>query len=146
LGIVKNYDVVVSCPDNFKVRYLLNDACRIKGKPFIHAAIYGFEGEALTVIYTPCYRCLFPEAPEITVSAVIGSTAGVFGCIQAGEVIKVITGHGDLLEGKLLRIDLSTMEFFEIVFKTNPDCPVCSGKLKKIYAENYEGACRIVKY
>ncbi|RLI70429.1 adenylyltransferase [Archaeoglobales archaeon] len=145
LEIVKNYDVVVSCPDNFKVRYLLNDACRIAKKPFIHAAIYGFEGEAFTVIDTPCYRCLFPEAPEISGLAVIGSTAGLFGCIQASEAIKVITGYGNLLEGKLLRIDLSTMEFFEIKFKTNPSCPVCSGELKEIHAENYEGSCKVVR-
>lgn len=145
LEIVKNYDVVVSCPDNFKVRYLLNDACRIEKKPFIHAAIYGFEGEAFTVINTPCYRCIYPEAPEITGSAVIGSTAGLFGCIQASETIKVIAKYGSLLEGKLLRIDLSTMEFFEVNFKTNPNCPVCSGKLREIHAENYEGSYRVVR-
>lgn len=145
LEIIKNYDVVVSCPDNFKVRYLLNDACKIEEKPFIHAAIYGFEGEAFTVIDTPCYRCLFPQAPEINGLAVIGSTAGLFGCIQASETIKVITGYGNPLEGKLLRIDLSTMEFFEVKFKTNPNCPVCNGKLKEIYEENYEGSCKAVR-
>ena len=139
LEIVKNYDVVISCPDNFKVRYLLNDACRIKGKPFIHAAIYGFEGEALTVIYTPCYRCLFPEAPEITVSAVIGSTAGVFGCIQASEVIKVITGYGDLLEGKLLRIDFSTMEFFEIALKRIQSVQFAAVNSKKYMLKTMRG-------
>ena len=146
LEIISKYDVVVSCPDNFKTRYLLNDACKIEKKSFVHAAIHGFEGEAFTVVNTPCYRCIFPIASNIRSLAVIGSTAGLFGCIQAAETIKLITGYGEVLNGRLIRVDLSTMDFIEIKFKTNKNCPVCSGKLKKIYAENYEGDCRVVKF
>lgn len=146
MDIVRDYDVVVSCPDNFEVRYLLNDACKINGKPFVHAAIHGFEGEALTVLKTPCYRCIYPTASKILSRAVVGSTAGVLGCIQANEAIKIITNYGEPLEGRLMRLDLSTMEFFEIRFETNPNCPVCSGMLKGIHEENYKGDCRVVKF
>ncbi len=146
LEIVKEYDVVVSCPDNFRTRLLLNDACKILGKPMVHAAILGFEGEATTIVDTPCYRCLYTTFPKVdkTAIAVVGVTAGFFGCIQASEAIKLILGM-DVLKGRMLRCDLRTMEFFEIEISTNPDCPVCSGKLRNIYPENYEDECEVVK-
>ncbi len=147
IEIVKDYDVVVSCPDNFKTRLLLNDACRILGKPLVHAAIFGFEGEATTIVDTPCYRCLyatFPKVEEVKDTPVMGFTAGFFGCIQASETVKLILGM-DVLKGRLFRGDLRTMEFFEIEVSTNPKCPVCSGKLRRIHPENYEGSCEVVK-
>lgn len=144
--LIENCDVVVSCPDNFKVRYLLNDACRILGKPMVHAAIYGFEGEAMTINTgsSPCYRCLFPRAPQKEDSAVMGFTAGLFGCIQAAEAIKLIADL-PVLEGKYMRGDLLSMEFFTTDIKTNPNCPVCTKKLGDIYLENYEGTCEVTK-
>jgi len=147
LEIVREYDVVVSCPDNFSTRLLLNDACKILRKPMVHAAIFGFEGEAMTIVDTPCYRCLyttFPKIEEEISTAIMGFTAGFFGCIQASEVIKIVLGK-DVLKGRLLRVDLQTMEFFEIEVSTNPNCPICSGKLKNIYPENYEGECKVVR-
>jgi adenylyltransferase/sulfurtransferase len=143
--IILDYDIVVSCPDNFVTRYILNDACRISNKPMVHAAVYGFEGEAMTIKNSPCYRCILPEAPKFEAQPVMGFTAGFFGCIQAAEAIKLITGVGKTLE-ELLRVDLSSMEFFEIPISKNPKCPICNGKLKKIHEENYKGSCRIVKY
>jgi len=145
INLVENYDVVVSCPDNFKVRYLLNDACRILNKPLIHAAIYGFEGEAMTIINSPCYRCLFPKASVESTSAVMGFTAGFFGCIQAAEAIKIVASL-PVLNGKYLRVDLLTMDFFLTDLKKNPECPICNGKLKGIFPENYEENCRIVRF
>ena len=141
LEIVKDYDIVVSCPDNFGTRLLLNDACRILGKPMVHAAIFGFEGEAMTIVDTPCYRCLYTTFPKMeggAATAVMGFTAGLFGCIQASEAIKLILGM-EVLKGRLLRIDLRTMEFFDVEISTNPNCPICNGRLRKIYPENYEG-------
>ncbi len=148
LEIVREYDVVVSCPDNFRTRLLLNDACKILKRPMVHAAIFGFEGEAMTIVDTPCYRCLymtFPKVDEVTATPIMGFTAGFFGCIQASEAIKLILGM-DVLKGKMLRGDLQTMEFFEIEVSTNPNCPICSGKLRNIYPENYEGECKVVRY
>jgi adenylyltransferase/sulfurtransferase len=146
LDLVKEFDIVVSCPDNFAVRFLLNDACKILGKPMVHSAIFGFEGEAMTIVDTPCYRCVYPEAPtESDPAPIMGFTAGFFGCVQTAEAIKLILGMDGILKGRILRADLSTMEFFEIEISTNPNCPVCNGKLKNIYPENYEGRCKIVK-
>lgn len=147
LELMGNCDVVVSCPDNFKARYLLNDACRILGKPMVHAAIYGFEGEAMTVNTkdSPCYRCLFPRAPKKEDSAVMGFTAGLFGCIQAAEALKLIADL-PVLEGKYMRGDMLSMEFFTTELKTNPNCPICSQKLSSIHPENYEGTCEVTKF
>jgi adenylyltransferase/sulfurtransferase len=144
MDVIADYDVIVSCPDNLVTRYVLNDACKITGKPMVHAAIYGFEGEAMTIT-SPCYRCIFPKAPKIEAHGVMGFTAGFFGCIQAAETIKLIVGL-PTLEGRLLRADLLSMEFFEVEVSINPNCPLCSGKLKKIYVENYTESCRVVKY
>ncbi len=139
LEIVKKYDVIVSCPDNFETRLLLNDACRILGRPMVHAAIFGFEGEAMTIVDTPCYRCLYSSFPKVdrTSTAVMGFTAGFFGCVQASETVKLILGM-EVLRGKLFRGDLRTMEFFEVEIDTNPNCPVCKGEIKEIIPENYK--------
>lgn len=148
LELVEGCDVVVSCPDSFRVRYLLNDACKMLSKPMIHAAIYGFEGETMTiktVNSSPCYRCLFPRAPQKEDSAVMGFTAGLFGCIQAAEALKLIAGL-PVLEGNYMRGDLLSMEFFTTEIKTNPNCPVCSQKLNDIYPENYNGNCEVTKF
>lgn len=145
LELVESYDVVVSCPDNFKTRYLLNDACKILGKPMVHSAVYGFEGEAMTINGSPCYRCLFPRAPQKEDSAIMGFTAGIFGCIQAAEAVKLIADL-PVLEGKYMRGDLLSMDFFTTEIKTNPNCPVCSQKLEDIYPENYEVTCEVTKF
>ena len=143
--ILKEYDIVVGCPDNFRTRYILNDACVLYKKPFVHAAVYAYEGEVSTFVGTPCYRCYLPKAPKEHGRAIVGATAGVFGSLQASEVIKLITGS-DVLKGKILRGDLYTMNFLEIDLQPRKDCPVCSGKLKGIFSENYENDCRIVKF
>ncbi len=145
--IVKEYDVVVSCPDDFNTRLMLNDACKILGKPMVHAAIYGFEGEAITIVDSPCYRCLYMSFPRMEgehARAVMGFTAGVFGCIQASEAIKLILGM-EVLKGRLLRADLRAMEFFEVRVERNPKCPTCGGRLKGIFPENYKSG-EIVRY
>ncbi|AGK61034.1 Dinucleotide-utilizing enzymes involved in molybdopterin and thiamine biosynthesis family 2 [Archaeoglobus sulfaticallidus PM70-1] len=146
MDIINGHDLVVSCPDNFRTRFLLNDACRIKGIPLIHGAIFEFEGEAMTITdSSPCYRCLYPEAYPEKTPGIIGATAGVIGSIQAVEAIKVLTGLGDLLDC-LLRVDLLSMELFKIEIKRRDDCPICNGRLRQIYPENYEDSCRIVTY
>lgn len=114
LEIIKNYDVVVDCSDNFQTRFLSNDACVILDKPLIFGAIYKFEGQVSVFNYKngPTYRCLIPEIPdkdEIQPSSqigVIGVIPGVIGSIQASECIKVITGIGEILSGKLFVINL----------------------------------------
>ena len=126
-------DFVVDCSDNFPTRYLVNDACALRGVPFSHAAIYRFEGQAIT--YEPgsaCYRCLFPEAPpegtipDCATAGVLGILPGTMGCIQATECVKGLLDYGDLLTGRLLFYDAADMTFETVPVETNPDCPVCS--------------------
>lgn len=145
IELLKNYDVVVGCPDSFRIRYILNDACFLLKKPFVHSAVYAFEGELSTFYGSPCYRCYLPKMPPATGKAIIGAVAGVFGCLQALETIKLITSYGDILKGRILRLDASTMSFFEFNLQKRKECPVCNGELKGIFEENYAGDCEIVR-
>ncbi|MDI9646739.1 MAG: HesA/MoeB/ThiF family protein [Archaeoglobales archaeon] len=129
-NIVRKYDVVLGCPDNFQTRFLINEVCVKLKKPFVHAAIFGWEGEAGVFLGRPCYRCYIPYGVESIGSAVIGTTAGIFGCVQALETIKIITGCGDTLYGKILRVDTKSWQFFELKIKSNPKCPVCSKEVR----------------
>ena len=114
LDIFGNYDIVVDATDNFPVRYLINDACIIKKIPWIHGAIYRYEGQLSVFNYRngPTYRCLYPEVPaegsymDPAESGMLGVLPGMIGCYQASEAIKVITGFGDVLSGILMSIDI----------------------------------------
>jgi molybdopterin/thiamine biosynthesis adenylyltransferase/rhodanese-related sulfurtransferase len=122
LSIIEDYDIVIDCTDNFETKYLLNDACVIKQKPLVYAAIYQYEGQ-LSVLnvfnndgtYSPNYRDLFPnvhaaEIPNCADGGVIPTIAGIIGCMQANEAIKYISGSGDLLAGKILMMDAGNLE------------------------------------
>jgi molybdopterin/thiamine biosynthesis adenylyltransferase/rhodanese-related sulfurtransferase len=131
--IFKDYDIVLDGTDRFATRYLTNDACVILGKPLVSAAIHRFEGQALTYLpnHSPCYRCLFPEpptdglVPNCAEAGVLGVLPGVLGTIQATEAIKLITGIGSLLIGRLLTYDALEMRFEEFKFTRRDDCAVC---------------------
>jgi sulfur-carrier protein adenylyltransferase/sulfurtransferase len=119
LEILKNYDVVIDGTDNFATRYLVNDACVLLGKPNVYGSIFRFEGQA-SVFATkdgPCYRCLYPEPPPLHLvpncaeGGVLGVLPGVVGTIQATEAIKLITGAGETLAGRLLLFDALRMTF-----------------------------------
>ncbi len=128
LEIIRDYDIVVDGSDNFDARYLINDACVMLGKPMVSGAIYKFEGQVSVFNYQggPTYRCLFPEPPGAGASpncadiGVVATLPGIIGTIQANEVIKVITGIGDVLTGRLLVIDTLTMDTHSFSFKLNP--------------------------
>lgn len=133
MGIFSNYDVVLDGTDRFGTRYLVNDACVILGLPLVSAAIHRFEGQALSCIpgHGPCYRCLFPEppadalVPNCAQAGVLGVLPGVLGTIQATEAIKIITGIGEPLIGRLLTYDALEMRFDEFRFARRDDCAVC---------------------
>jgi molybdopterin/thiamine biosynthesis adenylyltransferase len=131
--ITEDSDVIVDAMDNYPTRYLLNRAAIRHRIPFIHGAIRGFDGQAMTVLpgRTACLRCVFPSAPPAEQFPVIGVTAGTIGLIQATEVIKYLLGTGELLENRLLIWDglRSTLEKIDV--QRNPGCPDC-GKLKEI--------------
>lgn len=124
LRIIRDYDLVFDATDNFSTRYLINDACVILGKTWIYGAISVFEGQVSVFNYKdgPTLRCLFPHPPSkgsyrpAEESGLLGVLPGMIGCYQASEAIKVITGYGDLLSGKLLTVNIKTNTFriFEI--------------------------------
>jgi len=149
MDILKGYDVVVDCTDNFPARYLINDACVLLGKPDVYASIFRFDGQASTFHSRkgPCYRCLFPEPPppdsvqNCAVAGVLGVLPGIMGSIQAVEAMKLITGLGGSLFGRLLLFNATDMSFNELRFKKNPDCLVCGRKPTVRKLIDYEEFC-----
>ena len=147
--IIRGYDVVLDCTDNFPSRYLINDACILEGIPLVHSAVLRFIGEIMTILPdSACYRCVFPEAPPPGVipscqeAGIAGVTTGVFGVFQATEAIKLILGLG-VLENKMLYADLLTMDFDLIDIRKDENCPACGGKLKDLREVSYVETCRI---
>jgi adenylyltransferase/sulfurtransferase len=130
--ILSGYDIVLDGSDRLSTRYLVNDACVIYGKSLVSAAIHRFEGQALTYVpgQGPCYRCLFSDSAEGAVpncaeAGVLGVLPGVMGSIQATEAIKLITGAGTPLIGRLLTYDALDMRVREFRFARRKDCAVC---------------------
>lgn len=130
--LMKDYDIVVDCSDNFSTRFLVNDACVIGKRPLVTGAVSRFEGQVMTVIPgdSPCYRCLFEGPPSHHVSPTeesgpLGVVPGVIGVLQATEVLKLILGRGDILKGELLIYDALKTTFRKVKVPKNPDCPVC---------------------
>jgi adenylyltransferase/sulfurtransferase len=133
MQILASYDIVLDGSDRVGTRYLVNDACVLLGRTLVSAAIHRFEGQATTCVphAGPCYRCLFPEpavgaAPTCAEAGVLGVLPGVLGAIQATEAIKLITGIGAPLIGRLLTYDALAMRFDEFRFGRDTDCRVCS--------------------
>ncbi|HOC78245.1 MAG TPA: HesA/MoeB/ThiF family protein [Methanofastidiosum sp.] len=125
----KDSDVLVDCLDNFHTRYLLNNFSLKRKIPLVHAGVESYYGQITTIIpcETPCMQCLFPNMPDKKEEfSIIGPTCGVIGALEAMETIKVLTGIGDLLSGKLLIVDLKSMAFETIKFKRINNCPSCS--------------------
>lgn len=135
-ALIKDYDVVVDCSDNFPTRYLLNDACVMLKKPLVSGAVLRFEGQVSTVLpgVGRCYRCLFEEMPAPGLipycqqAGILGVVAGVVGTLQAAEVLKLLLGKGDVLKDSLLIYDALKATFRRIKVPRNPDCPVCGEK------------------
>src|SRR5438105_5684666 len=132
--VLEPYDIVIDGTDNFPVRYLVNDATQMLGKPLVYGSIYQFDGQATVFMpgqETPCYRCLFPEppppgtVPSCAEGGVFGVLPGIIGTIQAIEAIKLIIGIGEPLIGRLLLFDALAMDFTTVKLRWDPDCPVC---------------------
>ncbi len=137
LEIIKDFDVVVDATDNFSSRYLINDACVILKKPLVYGALHAFEGQLSVFNYQdgPTYRCLFPnmpkanEIPNCDENGILGILPGIIGSLQALEVVKVITGLGDTLSGKLLLFDGLTQTTQKINYQSNPENKKCTSLL-----------------
>ncbi|MDA7985753.1 MAG: molybdopterin-synthase adenylyltransferase MoeB [Synechococcus sp. H1_metabat_bins_2.tsv.006] len=133
LEIIRPYDIVCDGTDNFPTRYLVNDACVLLGKPNVYGSIFRFEGQATVFNLdseSPNYRDLFPEppppglVPSCAEGGVVGVLPGIIGVIQATEAVKIITGIGTTLSGRLLLFDALKMSFRELKLRPSPERPV----------------------
>ncbi|MDR2783988.1 MAG: HesA/MoeB/ThiF family protein [Treponema sp.] len=151
--IIKDYDFIIDGTDSFPVKFLINDACVLGGKPFSHGGILRFDGQTLTHLPgTACYRCAFhspppPNAvPTCSQAGVLGAIAGMLGTIQAAEALKYLTGTGDLLTNRLLTFNAKSMNFRTVKLSENKRCPVC-GEHPTIdgLVESEQAACELKK-
>lgn len=129
LELLKGADAIVDCMDNFRTRFILNDAALKLNIPFFHGACYGFEGRATTIIpkKTPCLRCIIPKSPPEKKVPIMSTTPGTIGTIQATEVIKFFAGIKPLLTNKLLIYDSWYLTYDLIKIERNRKCPSCGG-------------------
>lgn len=135
--LIAPYDLVIDATDNFAAKFLINDACVLAGKPFIHAGVVGFAGQVMDVVpgAGPCYRCIFRdmpaagEVPSCREAGVLGAVVGVIGSLEATEAVKLIAGVGEPLVARMLTVDALTMNVRRVPLpKRVPDCPVCGEK------------------
>lgn len=134
----KQADVVVDCSDNFATRFALNRACFHTKTPLISGAAIRFEGQISVFdfkeVNSPCYHCLYTDEEMATETCsqtgVIAPLLGVIGSVQALETIKLLTGAGTALTGKLLLYDALSAEWHSMQFKKDPHCPICTVKIK----------------
>jgi len=153
--LFEQYDIILDGTDNFPVRYLNNDAAFFAQRPLVHGSIYKFEGQ-ISVFDShnggPCYRCLFPEppsagsVPNCGEAGVMGALCGVIGSMQALEVIKYITGYGELQRGKLLTYRALDHQTTTIVIPRSPECPLCGSnpKITTIEPPRYQPICETI--
>ena len=132
-GLIASYDFVIDATDNFEAKFMINDACVQTRKAFSHAGVSQFVGQTMTIIpgRSACYRCVFDQPPPADAvptgaqAGILGSVAGVIGCLQATEALKYVIGKGNLLTNRILKYDALEMDFRQIPILRNPDCPVC---------------------
>ena len=136
--VFSDYQIIVDGSDNFPTRYLVNDACIRLGLPNVYGAVQRFEGQVSVFAAggRPCYRCLFTEppdpdmAPSCSEAGVLGVVPGIIGSLQALEVIKLATGIGEPLIGRLLLFDARTTRMRELALGPDPECRYCADESK----------------
>jgi adenylyltransferase/sulfurtransferase len=156
MRIFADYDLIVDGTDNFATRYLVNDACVLLGKPYIWGSIYRFEGQA-SVFWAnapggtaPCYRCLYPEppppgmVPSCAEGGVLGVLCASIGAIQTTEAIKLLTGIGEPLVGRLMIYDALEMTYRTVKVRKDPECPICGKNPTITGLIDYEAFCGVV--
>jgi adenylyltransferase/sulfurtransferase len=154
LEILRDYDVVADCSDNFPARYLVNDACVLTGKANAYGAVFRFEGQASVLCHPegPCYRCLYPEppppelAPSCVEAGILGILPGTIGLVQATEALKLLLGIGEPLVGRLLLYDALAMRFREMNIRRDPACPACGETRTVTELIDYEGFCGVTEH
>ncbi|HLF71478.1 MAG TPA: molybdopterin-synthase adenylyltransferase MoeB [Dehalococcoidia bacterium] len=148
MQIISQYDIIVNGADNFAARYLVNDACVMLKKPLVDGSILLFDGQATT--YLPgkgCYRCLYPTppppglVPSCAEAGVLGALCGTIGSIQATEVLKLILGIGESLQGRLMLYDALSMEVRQVRIRRDPNCLVCGDNPTVTELIDYDEFC-----
>ena len=149
MPLFSQYDLIVDGTDNFATRYLVNDACVLLGKPYVWGSIYRFDGQASVfwADHGPCYRCLYPEppppgmVPSCAEGGVLGVLCASIGSIQVTEAIKLITGIGDPLLGRLKVYDALEMDYREVRIRKDPNCAVCGPNPTVTALIDYDAFC-----
>jgi len=151
--IFRQYDLIVDGTDNFATRYLVNDAAVLLGKPYVWGSIYRFDGQ-VSVFWAehgPCYRCLYPEppppgmVPSCAEGGVLGVLCASIGSIQVTEAIKLLTGIGEPLVGRLTVYDALEMTYRTIKVRKDPNCVLCGPNATQTeLLEDYEDFCGAV--
>jgi adenylyltransferase/sulfurtransferase len=136
MALARGADVVLDCSDNFATRHALNRACVASRKPLVSGAGIRFDGQIAVFDRSKkgaaCYACLFPESGEAeemrcAVTGVFAPLTGIIGAMQAMEAIKLVTGAGETLDGKLLIFDAKTAEWRSVRVRKDPECRACGG-------------------
>jgi molybdopterin/thiamine biosynthesis adenylyltransferase/rhodanese-related sulfurtransferase len=152
MEIFAQYDLIVDGTDNFATRYLVNDACVLLNKPYVWGSIYRFDGQASVFWseYGPCYRCLYPEppppgmVPSCAEGGVLGVLCGSIGAVQVTEAIKLLTGVGEPLVGRLMIYDALEMSYRTVKVRKDPECAVCGKNPTVTELIDYEAFCGAV--
>jgi molybdopterin/thiamine biosynthesis adenylyltransferase/rhodanese-related sulfurtransferase len=152
LEIFAGYDLILDGTDNFATRYLVNDACVLLAKPYVWGSIYRFDGQAAVfwAEHGPCYRCLYPEppppgmVPSCAEGGVLGVLCGSIGSVQVTEAIKLLTGIGDPLVGRLMIYDALEMSYRTVVVRKDPECALCGKNPTVTGLVDYEEFCGVV--
>ncbi|MEE3017398.1 MAG: adenylyltransferase/sulfurtransferase MoeZ [Actinomycetota bacterium] len=151
MELFAQYDLIVDGTDNFATRYLVNDACVLLGKPYVWGSIYRFDGQASVfwAEHGPCYRCLYPDppppgmVPSCAEGGVLGVLCASIGSIQVTEAIKLITGVGDSLLGRLIVFDAREMDYRQVTIRKDPNCAACGDTPAVTELIDYELFCGV---
>ncbi len=152
MGIFEGYDLIVDGTDNFATRYMVNDAAVLLGKPYVWGSIFRFDGQASVfwAAHGPCYRCLYPEppppgmVPSCAEGGVLGVLCASIGSVQVNEAIKLLTGIGEPLLGKLMVYDALEMEYRKLSVRKDPHCAICGENPTVTELIDYEDFCGAV--
>ncbi|HXH80490.1 adenylyltransferase/sulfurtransferase MoeZ [Nocardioides sp.] len=155
LQVFEGYDLIVDGTDNFATRYMVNDAAFFLGIPYVWGSIYRFDGQASVFAPMlgddlPCYRCLYPEppppgmVPSCAEGGVLGVLCASIGAIQVNEAIKLLTGIGDPIAGKLMIYDALEMEYRKLKVRKDPNCALCGEHATVTELIDYDAFCGAV--
>jgi sulfur-carrier protein adenylyltransferase/sulfurtransferase len=152
MDIFSQFDLIVDGTDNFATRYMVNDACVLLGKPYVWGSIFRFDGQASVfwAEYGPCYRCLYPDppppgmVPSCAEGGVLGVLCASIGSIQVNEAIKLITGVGESLSGRLMIYDALEMSYRSVRVRKDPECAICGKNPTITQLIDYDAFCGVL--